>query len=89
MVYRFLDLPHVRRAEIAQAFGFYTNEDQAMPESDWHASVFKRAAKQGLLDSLYREIDRHYGHVFPGRALTVEADSPSVYVFTADTASIS
>jgi hypothetical protein len=56
LVYRFLDLPHVRRMEVVKSLGLAEEADTDL------SLYFKRAEEREILDKLWRAIEIAHGH---------------------------
>ena len=60
LAYRFLDLPYHVQIEIAQALNLLRDEDQGQPEAELFHRFFRRAADDGRLSDLWREVEKKY-----------------------------
>jgi hypothetical protein len=60
LTYRFFDLPHVVRVEIARGLGLYEDEDEGLQDFELFARVFHRANEASMLADLWDRIeDKH------------------------------
>ena len=60
LTYRFFDLPHVTRIEIAQELGLYSNEDEGLRDAELLERIFQRANLKKLLAALWNLIEKHH-----------------------------
>jgi hypothetical protein len=61
LTYRFLDLPHVTRIEIAQELRLYTNEDEGVRDPELLERIFHRAKEGKLLAKLWDLVEQEHG----------------------------
>jgi hypothetical protein len=61
LTYRFLDLSHVTRIEIAQELGLYRNEDEGVRDPELLERIFRRANEAKLLAKLWNLVERQHG----------------------------
>lgn len=62
LTYRFLDLSHVTRIEIAQELGLYQNEDEGILDPELLERIFRRASEGNKLERLWALVEeRHDG----------------------------
>jgi hypothetical protein len=60
LTYRFLDLSHVTRIEIAQELGLYRNEDEGVRDPELLERIFRRASEGKKLEKLWELVEgRH------------------------------
>jgi len=60
LAYRFLDLPYHVQIEIAQALNLLKDEDEGQSEDELFRRFFHRAADEGRLGELWREVEKKY-----------------------------
>jgi calcineurin-like phosphoesterase family protein len=60
LTYRFLDLPHIVRIEIAQELGFYTNDDEGLRDPELFERIFRRAAASRRLAEFWDKVESHH-----------------------------
>jgi hypothetical protein len=61
LTYRFLDLSHITRIEIAQKLGLYRDEDEGVRDPELLERVFRRALDGNLLGQLWDLVESHHG----------------------------
>jgi hypothetical protein len=61
LTYRFLDLPHVVRLQIAQSLGLYRNEDEGLLDSVLFDRIFERATSDARLEQLWQKVEERHG----------------------------
>lgn len=61
LTYRFLELPHVTRIQIAQQLGLYRDEDEGLLDADLLERIFQRARNVGCLQSLWSRVQERHG----------------------------
>lgn len=60
LTYRFLDLPHVVRIEIAQQLGLYADEDEGLRNPELLDRIFQRATDQRRLGQLWEQVESRH-----------------------------
>lgn len=60
LTYRFLDLSHVTRINIAQELGLYDPGDDCLEELEFVVSVFTKAKKYNILKSLWDAVESNH-----------------------------
>jgi hypothetical protein len=60
LTYRFLDLPHITRIEIAQELVLYKNEDEGLRDPELLERIFRRAAEQKILAKLWDKVEEQH-----------------------------
>ena len=60
LTYRFLDLPHVVRIEIAYELGLYTNDDEGLRDPELFDRIFQRATRNKKLADLWDKVEHHH-----------------------------
>jgi hypothetical protein len=60
LTYRFLDLSHVTRIEIAQQLDLYKNEDEGVRDPELLARIFRRATDGKLLSKLWELVEKEH-----------------------------
>lgn len=60
LTYRFLDLPHVTRIEIAQELDLYKDEDEGVRDPELLERIFRRARDGKLLAKLWDRVEAHH-----------------------------
>ena len=56
LTYRFLDLPHITRLQIAQRLDLYTNDDEGIKDADLFERIFTRALRTNKLELLWEQV---------------------------------
>lgn len=57
LTYRFFDLPHIARIDIARSLGLYKDEDEGIPDSELFSRLIKRASSENKLPDLWDGIE--------------------------------
>jgi hypothetical protein len=60
LTYRFLDLSHVTRIEIAQELGLYQNEDEGVRDPELLERIFRRASEGKKLEKLWELVEERH-----------------------------
>lgn len=60
LTYRFLDLPHVVRLQIAQSLALYENEDEGVLDAVLFDRIFDRAARRTKLEQLWQKVEAYH-----------------------------
>lgn len=60
LTYRFLDLPHVVRIEIAYQLELYTNDDEGLRDPELFDRIFQRATRNKKLADLWDKVEQHH-----------------------------
>ena len=61
LTYRFFDLPHIVRLEIARTLDLYHDEDEGLQDFELFARIFKRAIDADVLADLWGCIEEQHG----------------------------
>lgn len=64
LTYRFFELPHIIRIDIARELGLMRDEEKGLDDLQLFANVFARAADAKLLSELWNKVAFHH-HGFP------------------------
>ena len=73
ITYRFFDLSHIVRIDIASELGLYSDEDEGIEDSDLFERIFERASSRGVLDRLWDKIEEYHGDMrYPTNPFKVE-----------------
>ena len=61
LTYRFFDLSHVVRINIASELGLYLDEDEGLKDSELFDRIFDRACSKDVLDLLWDKVEEKHG----------------------------
>jgi IS5 family transposase len=58
LTYRFFDLSHIVRIDVARSAGLYHDEDEGLQDFELFARIFERAAADNALAALWDTVER-------------------------------
>lgn len=78
LAYRFLDLPHITKLDIALDLGLLHDEDEGVRDAELYKRIFQRAVESDLLSELWDKVEqKHNDGEFPTNPFTPASPAPS------------
>lgn len=60
LTYRFFDLPHIDRIDVARSLGLYRDEDEGLQDFELFGRIFDRAIAANVLAALWDAVERKH-----------------------------
>ena len=60
LTYRFFDLPHIVRIDVARSLGLYRDEDEGLQDFELFGRIFERAIAENALAALWDAVERQH-----------------------------